>query len=163
LLRLAPQASAELQAAALLHDIERLVSEADVRVEHHAPDYAAFKDAHAAAGAEMARAMCEPLFGARSAARVALLVALHERPGRDEELALLNDADALSFFSLNCAGFLDYYGAAHTARKVAYTLGRMRPDARRRLGDGIRLPRPVADLIESASSALVTNAAARGV
>ncbi len=38
-LRLRPQSSLPLQVAALFHDIERLVSEADVRIEQHAPDY----------------------------------------------------------------------------------------------------------------------------
>ena len=51
------------------------------------------------------------------------------------------DADALSFFSLNSAGYLDYFGPEATHRKVAYTLRRLRPEARRYL-DGLRL-RPV--------------------
>jgi hypothetical protein len=95
----------------------------------------------------MARELCAPVLGDPSAWRVAELVAWHERPGRDEELLLLNDADALSFFSLNSSGFLDYYGPAHTARKVLYTLDRMRPSARRRLRAGIRLRREIEALV----------------
>ena len=45
------------QLAVLLHDIERLASEPDARVEHLAADYQAFKDAHARAGAQLARAV----------------------------------------------------------------------------------------------------------
>jgi hypothetical protein len=37
-MRLAPDAGIALQVAALFHDIERLQSEAEVRVEQHAPD-----------------------------------------------------------------------------------------------------------------------------
>jgi hypothetical protein len=146
-LRLQPTASIELQAAALLHDVERLESEPDVRIEHRAPDYGKFKDAHAARGAETARELCAPVLGDPSAWRVAELVARHETRAHDEELLLLNDADALSFFSLNSSGFLDYYGPAHTARKVLYTLDRMRPSARRRLRAGIRLRREIEALI----------------
>jgi Domain of unknown function (DUF4202) len=132
--RLDPAASAAVQLAALFHDIERLVTEADRRVEHLAPDYQAFKDAHARAGAAAARvALRHAGVPAATARRAADLVEAHERPSGEPELALLNDADALSFFSLNSWGFLGYYGLAHTARKVDYTLRRMGPAARARL------------------------------
>ncbi|EYF03206.1 DUF4202 family protein [Chondromyces apiculatus] len=134
LLRLEPEASAAVQLAALFHDIERLDTEADVRIEHQAASYQAFKDAHAATGARLARALLHHLgWDAATSDRVAALIAHHERPDDDPALALLNDADALSFFSLNSWGFLNYYGLEHTERKVAYTLRRMTPAARRRL------------------------------
>ena len=44
-----------------------------------------------------------------------------------------DDADDLSFFTLNSWGFVRYFGPEHTRTKVAYTLGRMRPAARRHL------------------------------
>jgi len=65
--------------------------------------------------------------------RVSALIEGHERRAADPEGVLLSDADALSFFSLNSAGFLDYYGAGHTRRKVEYTLGRLRPESEARL------------------------------
>lgn len=134
MLRLDPDASLAAQAAALFHDVERLVSERVVRVEHRAPDYQAFKDEHARRGAALARAALGGLgLSAADLDRIGALVGAHERPGDDTELALLNDADALSFFSLNSAGFLDYYGPEHTRAKVAYTLRRLRPAARARL------------------------------
>jgi hypothetical protein len=134
LLRLDPRAGAAVQLAALFHDIERLVSEADERVEHRAADYQAFKDAHARAGARMTRATLGRIgWDEGTSARAGALIEKHERPGGDPDLALLNDADALSFFSLNSLGYLNYYGPEQTARKVAYTLGRMRPCARERL------------------------------
>jgi hypothetical protein len=61
----------------------------------------------------------------------------------------VNDADALSFFSLNSLGFLRYYGLPHTARKVDYTLGRMGPAARARLFP-IRYPAAVEGLVRAA-------------
>ncbi len=56
-LRLAPEASLALQLAALFHDVERLVSEAERRIEQHAADYQKFKDRDAARGAELAAAL----------------------------------------------------------------------------------------------------------
>jgi hypothetical protein len=133
-LRLDPAAGAALQMAALLHDIERLESEADARVEHRAPDYVRFKTRHAHRGARMAYDVLESC-GVESAVRdqTTLLVRDHESPGDDPDRALLNDADALSFFSRNSAGYADYFGPAQTRRKIAYTLGRMRGAARERL------------------------------
>ncbi len=140
LLRLSSEASLEAQVAALFHDVERLVSEPDVRIEHRAPDYQEFKDAHARAGAQMACDVLEGLLTPPQLWRVGHLIAHHERPGADEELALLNDADALSFFSLNSPGFLAYYGPEHTRRKVAYTLGRLRPERHSLLDPMVLLP-----------------------
>jgi hypothetical protein len=145
-LRLEPGASLAVQAAALFHDVERLVSEADQRVEQRALDYAAFKREHARRGAAIAeRALIEAGLEVAAAARAAELVRAHEAPDGDPERALLNDADALSFFSLNSAGFMDYYGPEHTRTKVAYTLARLSPERRERLG-AMRLRADVAAL-----------------
>jgi Domain of unknown function (DUF4202) len=140
MLRLEPRASLAAQLAALFHDVERLVAEADVRVEQSAPDYQAFKDAHARQGAKLAETLLAAA-GVETGARLraARLIMVHERPAAPGDpdagdVALLNDADALSFFSLNSAGYLDYYGPEQTRRKVAFTLGRLRPAARRHLG-----------------------------
>ncbi|WP_437276514.1 DUF4202 family protein [Sorangium sp. So ce375] len=131
MLRLEPRAGFAVQAAALFHDVERLVSEADVRIEHRAPDYQGFKDEHARRGAALTRAALAGVgLPPEVLDRIGALVASHERPGGDAELTLLNDADALSFFSLNSAGFLDCYGPEHTRAKVVYTLRRLRPEAR---------------------------------
>jgi hypothetical protein len=147
LLRIHPDASLALQIAALFHDIERLETEADARIEQHAPDYVAFKVAHAQRGSARLR----KLLAARGidesvVARASQLVATHERPGSDADLCSLNDADALSFFSLNCAGFLNYFGLEHTRKKVDYTLHRMRPGARSWLSR-IRLPAVIERLL----------------
>ena len=148
-LRLAPDADLAVQLAALFHDVERLATEADARVEHQAADYQAFKDDHAARGAELATALLgEAGVDAKTRERTARLIAVHEHPPEAEDpeapaLSLLNDADALSFFSLNSAGYLDYFGPEATRRKVAYTLRRLRPEARQHL-EGVRLRPAVA-------------------
>jgi len=153
-LRLAPQADLALQCAALFHDVERLLSEADMRVEHHAADYQAFKDAHAARGAELA---CELLSdvgvdrGTRE--RVRWLIGRHERPESDVCLTLLNDADALSFFSPTPSGFARYFPLEHTRRKVNYTLRRLSAAQRWRLAR-VRLAPQVRRLLEEALGAV---------
>jgi hypothetical protein len=129
-LRLDGDAPLSVQIAALFHDIERLHSEAEARVEHLAPDYQRFKDAHASAGAAMTDAVLASL-GAPLNLRqeVAALVTSHER-----ERGVLGDADALSFFSLNSCGYANYFGPEQTRKKVAYTWNRMSDGARVRLG-----------------------------
>jgi hypothetical protein len=147
MLRLAPEASAAAQLSALLHDVERLESEATRRVEHLAPSYDHFKAEHARRGAAIALGVLEACgVDETTARRAADLVQNHERPGPDPEGRLLSDSDALSFFSQNSAGYLDYFGPAQTARKVAYTVRRMSRAALARLGT-FRLRADVARLL----------------
>jgi hypothetical protein len=140
MLRLDGDAPAAVQLAALLHDIERLTSETDVRIEHLCADYQAFKDAHAVAGARFAASLL-----ARAEVPTAIadeacgLIAMHERAGDSPRLRAVNDADALSFFSFNSPGYLAYFGPEQTAKKVRYTLRRMSAAARRWL-DEVRMP-----------------------
>lgn len=134
-LRLDADASCAVQIAALFHDIERLASEPDVRVEHLASDYQQFKDAHARAGAEMTRETLRHAGVAAGAVeRITSVVASHEqRSDDDDEVSLLNDADALSFFCLNSHGYASYFGPEQTKKKVIYTWNRMSAAARARL------------------------------
>lgn len=138
-LRLESDASLAVQLAALFHDIERLASEADERVEHLAADYQQFKDAHAKRGAEMTdRQLAEAGVPEHVRARVVEMITAHERQSDDPEVALLNDADALSWFSLNSPGYADYFGPQQTRKKLLYTWNRMRASARAKLR-GVRL------------------------
>jgi hypothetical protein len=154
-LRLEPEADLAVQLAALFHDVERLVSEADTRIEHRAANYQAFKDDHALKGAWMAdQTLARAGVDERTRRRTARLISEHERPPAADdpeagEIALLNDADALSFFSLNSVGYLDYYGPEQTRRKVVYTLRRLRPGSLRYL-DGMRLRPQVAEALAQA-------------
>lgn len=139
-LTLEPGASCALQIAALFHDVERLSSEADQRVEQRASDYNAFKREHARKGAQW---LLAELLGRRWPSEVSVrahdLVQQHETPSQDAELICLNDADALSFFALNSEGYLAYFGREQTRKKVYYTLERMSDPALARLGS-TRLP-----------------------
>lgn len=150
-IRLDPDAGLAVQLAALFHDVERLVSEADVRVEHRAADYQAFKDEHARRGAELAdEALAAAGVDAATRDQTARLIAGHER-----DRSLLSDADALSFFSLNSPGYLDYFGPEAARKKIAWTLARLRPEARERL-DTVRLRPDVAEMIRLAARPILT-------
>jgi hypothetical protein len=150
LLRLEQGASVALQLAALYHDVERLWSEADSRKEHHASNYREFKRRHALEGADrVASLLNQAGLSPQVLRRVRELISRHEEPDDEPELAALNDADALSFFSLNGWGFYRYFGPEHTLKKVVFTLGRMRADARKELSR-VRQHPAVAECLQSA-------------
>lgn len=151
-LRLSADASFAVQLAALFHDIERLESESDARVEHRAANYQAFKDAHARRGGDRTYDVLRAAgVDTPTAVRVRDIVAHHERRGADPEVDLINDADALSFFSLSSSGYLDYFGPEQTRRKIAYTLGRLGTSARRKLAL-VRLRPDVRALFQQAAA-----------
>lgn len=153
LLRIEPNASAALQFAALFHDVERLDSESLRRVEHEAADYQRFKNDHAARGACVCRSV---LIGAGVDGRVAgdaAALVMHSEAAIDADSALLNDADALSFLSLNSPGFFDYFDAEHCAKKVEYTLRRITSD-RLHYIDQIGLRDDVAEVVQRERRAL---------
>jgi predicted metal-dependent HD superfamily phosphohydrolase len=127
-LRLDPEAGGAVQLAALFHDVERVFSEADFRSEQMVEAYDDYKARHAARSAAItARVLEEEGCEAALRTRTAELIAGHDQPGRadSQDAALLEDADALSFFSLNSSGYLRYYGAEQARRKVEWTLARL--------------------------------------
>lgn len=130
ILRLEPHASLSMQLAALFHDIERLASESDARGEGGVRDYVAFKRAHAEEGGRIVARLLTSLNTPQPLVeRTQALVAAHElAPGGDPvepPVALLANADALSFLSLGAPGFARLFGPEPTARKIAYTLRRL--------------------------------------
>jgi hypothetical protein len=150
-LRLSPGAGAAVQAAALFHDVERVYTEADSRREQGVADadYDGYKARHAEVSARVtAQALAEQGFDAAVRRRAVELVAGHDRPevSADPEAALLDDADALSYFSLNSPGYLAYFGAEAARRKIAWTLARLSPAGSAWL-PRLRLSAPVAALV----------------
>ncbi len=152
MLRLHPEVGLAPQLAALFHDIERLESEPRERIEHRAPDHQTSRDAHAQKGAErVLQLLLDAGVSEVEAEHARDLVYRPERREGDVELLLLNDADALSFFSLNSPGYYDYFGLAQTRRKVAYTLARLGPRARQKL-DCVRLRPDVERLLREVAA-----------
>jgi len=129
-LRLNPSAWTGVQIAALFHDVGRVMSGTD-REE--------YRDFHARAGAEIAwRLLATSGVDAQLCDHVVWLIASRERIAADPDIALLNDADALSFFSLSSRRFADTFGPDATGKAIAKHWSRMRPAARAKL-DTVRL------------------------
>jgi hypothetical protein len=138
LLHLDPEAGLAPQLAALFHDVERLAAAAGTP---------------AGAGAWVTDELLAELD-----VDLAVRVRVHRlitgrRPASNAadpftaEIALLHDADALSFFSFESAAWLDDFGAEQAAHQVAHALARLRPVSRALLR-GLRLHTTVARLIQ---------------
>jgi hypothetical protein len=129
LLRLAPEASLATQLAALFGDVDRLLSAAELRPEPHgAADGRRGSRAHLRAGAQLVRRTLAGLVPPPVLERALQLIAADESLGADPDRVRLDDADALSYFSLTSDRFLDQYGVAHSARKIRYSLARLSPE-----------------------------------
>lgn len=115
LLRLSPGATLAAQLAALFHDVD----------PKRGGDVA--YDVLVSAGIDRVTAL-----------RTRTIIMSHGRRGIAPDIDLLDDADALSFFSLDSSRYADDFGSEETRRKVADTLGRLGPSARARLA-GVRL------------------------
>lgn len=153
MLRLEPRVGLAPQLAALFHDVERLESGADRRVEPTAPEYQVWKDAHARRAADLAHGiLVETGVSVDVAPRVRTLIASHERRGRDLDVDLLNDADALSFFSLSSAGYVDQFGPGVARHEIAFMLRRLGPRARKHLAF-VRLRADVAEYVRAVEHA----------
>ena len=130
LLRLAPDADAALQLAALGHDIDRAVSARKVRRADF-DDYDEFKAAHARNGAEILGEILwdcgvreEPL-----TREVQRLVCRHE-VGGDARADLLVDADSISYFDVNLPLYHARNSRMESLRRCLWGYERLSPRAR---------------------------------
>lgn len=131
LLRLDPTAGLAVQMAALFHDVERPIVEPFSRSEPAGPSYQLLKDAHARASARLARMWLASLdIEPHLLRNVERLIEGHERPcSDDEEQALLNQADALSFISRG----IDVYPPRLLSWRLRRAAGQLRADGWARL------------------------------
>ncbi|MFQ5650973.1 MAG: DUF4202 family protein [bacterium] len=119
MIRLHKRASTALKVAALAHDVERALPTRKVHRRDFS-DYDAFKRAHAANSARIADELMVA-FGLAPPfrARVRFLIENHEHGGyADNELRVLKDADALSFFHIN----LPLYAQRHQSDEVWFRI-----------------------------------------
>ena len=130
LLRLAPDADAALQLAALGHDIDRAVSTRKVQRADF-DDYDAFKAAHARNGAEiLVEILRESGVREESLTReVQHLVCRHE-VGGDRHADLLVDADSISYFDVNLPLYHARHSRKETLRRCLWGYERLSPRAR---------------------------------
>jgi hypothetical protein len=149
-LRLAPQADLAIQIAALFHDFDRLGADTRERLEHRAPEQRGIRPA--GRGTTRVYEMLMRIGMKReTTGRVCDILDHDELRVAESELALLNDADALSFLSLNSATYVDYFGLAQTRRKVAYTLSRLGAEAKTKL-EHVRLRPDVERLLHEVAA-----------
>jgi hypothetical protein len=130
-LRLDPDASLAVQVAALFHDVERLDKDARERMEHRAPERGVDKGPPSAASLRAASLLEEAGLFAGAIAQVEEILAGAEPRAR--EVSTLDEADALSFLSLESSPYADHFGLAQTRRKVTHTIGRLGPRAREKV------------------------------
>lgn len=146
LLRLAPEATLELQLAALFHGIEPTARgrEAGSRVELDGrlwpglepPSEPRFEEGRARRGGDRTFDVLRSAgVDAATASRVRTLISERDARGGGPERGLLHDAAALSFFSLASPSYADCFGLEQTRRKVGQVLARMSGAARRRLAN----------------------------
>jgi hypothetical protein len=117
LLRLDSAASLPAQLAALFQEVEWL-EPPPVSVEHRGPGCAP-------APAALPRALDGLPLPQAAVARAAALLARDGGDDDEPERALLRDADALSFFSLASADYLDGFGPTQTRKKLRASLARL--------------------------------------
>jgi hypothetical protein len=130
-LRLDPDASLAVQVAALFHDLERLDKDAQERMEHRAPERGRDMGPRSPAWRRMASLLEEAGLSAGAIAHVEEILAGAEP--RAHDMSILDEADALSFLSLESSRYADHFGLAQTRRKVTHTIGRLGPRAREKL------------------------------
>ncbi len=115
-LRIDPDASEELQIAALSHDIERAVPPKTSRNENE--PYEVYKQRHAQRSAEItATIMQDHGYSEGSIEKVKHLIQNHE-VGGEVETDILRDADSASFFADNLEEYFKRSGEVRTRNKV---------------------------------------------
>lgn len=117
-LKLDPNASEELQIAALAHDIDRAIPP---RVyQQKGERYKDYKQKHAKRSAELiAKLMKESGYASESIVKVVHFVENHE-VGGDEEINMLTDADSISYFTNNIESYLASKGNDLTRDKIKF-------------------------------------------
>lgn len=134
-LTLDPDASAELQVAALLHDAERIANldtDTGFQGDRNSPEYEQYKRDHALRSATLAVERLT-LMGVNPVvvARVAFLIAYHDHTGSEvEELAdpdlnTLVAADSFSFFTSIASDMLAREGEERLQKKVYFMVEKM--------------------------------------
>lgn len=128
-LKLNPDASEELQIAALAHDIDRAIPPPTKM--QTGESYDNYKQRHAKRSAEcIAQIMKEQQFANDSIDRVHYLVENHE-VGGDEDATILMDADSISYFDVNIQIYYQKRGIEITKSKINFMYSRTTPRAQK--------------------------------
>ena len=117
-LKLKPDASEELQIAALAHDIDRAVEPTIMRLKGQS--YYKYKAIHAKRSAEIIEHLMREFgYTGELVKRVKFLVENHE-VGGDPETDVLRDADSISYFDYNINFYFSRFGPETTKKKIRF-------------------------------------------
>jgi len=122
LLKICPDASEDMQIAALAHDIERAVPPRIRGIPGE--NYDQTKQRHAKRSADIAAKIMEEIgFIKEDIAKVKHLIENHE-VGGDKESDYLRDADSIAYFEYNVNLYFKRNGAEKTKDKIMFMFGR---------------------------------------
>lgn len=144
-LKFSPDASEELQIAALAHDIDRAVPP---RIkQREGESYANYKQRHAGRSARIiADLMRKHGYEKESIEKVFHFVENHEIGG-DTETSILTDADSISYFADNIEYYFKTRGVERTKSKIKFMFERVSDRAKREISK-LRFKPPLPDLIK---------------
>jgi hypothetical protein len=150
-LRLEPHASLSLQLAALLHDLDGHENDPDAWAVGSGGADEARRAARASEGERVVVNVLESLNTPRPLIERtrALVTELEGAPARrpvEPAVAVLSNADALSFFSLGATGVARHFGLPHTARRVLHGVRRLDVEGHSWLAR-LKLPRTIRALV----------------
>jgi len=130
-LKLNPWADWSLQIAALAHDIERAFPHKKVKRQDY-PNYDEFKKAHAANSAQIMREILARYdFDSDIKKRIIRLIEHHEFGlDNDPELAVLKEADSLSFFEVNLPFYAQRSNDSEILFRMKWGYQRLSPSGR---------------------------------
>lgn len=113
----------DLQAAALLHDVDRFFSMRREKMNSFV-DYNQYKQAHALRSAEIAQEILTIINFSGNKNEVFNLIKLHE-VGGNKDADLLRDADSLAFFDKNIGDYVLNRDWSVTMEKIEFMYSRM--------------------------------------
>ncbi len=130
-LKLKPEADWPLQIAALAHDIERAFPHKKVKRQDF-DDYDEFKKAHAANSTQIMREILNQYsLDPEIKERILTLIKHHELSSdNDPDLAVLKDADSLSFFEVNLPLYAQRNSDSEVLFRMKWGYQRLSPSAR---------------------------------
>lgn len=127
--KLNPNASEELQIAALTHDIDRAIDPMIIRKDNESYDH--YKVRHALRSSQLiADLMIKHDYPKNSINKTSLLVKNHE-VGGDKDMNTLTDADSISYFDVNIDWYYEMKGPKITKDKIIFMYQRISPRAKK--------------------------------
>ena len=130
-LKFRPDADWALQIAAFAHDIERALPQRKV-IRSKFSDYNDFKNAHALSSAKVIQEILDKYPLSRKVKNKILIIIRNHELGqsKDSDLAVLKDADSLSFFKVNLLAYAERNDESEILSRMMWGYQRLSERAR---------------------------------